>query len=68
MLAWIKTTVGKEGADIGYLRNMIVHCKLCQGEPLVPVVLLVVDIAPEVLFYYRVDPFSQAICLWMIGS
>ena len=32
-----------------------------------PVILMVVDINPQVLFYFLIDPFGLSIGLWVIG-
>ena len=45
----------------------IVVCKLSEGEEVDPVVLLIVDVHPKVLFQDLVDPFGLAVSLRVVG-
>jgi len=49
------------------VQSVVIH-KLGQGKEVDPVVLLVVDVYPKVLFQDLVDPFSLTISLEVVGS
>src|SRR5882672_3160679 len=63
----VKALVGKERGDHGGRMRGIVVCKLCKGQEVDPVVLLVVDVDPKILFQDLVDSFSLPVGLWVIG-
>src|SRR5882672_9029936 len=63
----MKALVGEEGGDHGGQVRGIVVCKLCKGQEVDPVVLLVVDVYPKILFQDLVDSFSLPVGLWVIG-
>ena len=64
----MKTLVGEERGDHGRRVRSIVVCKLGQGKEVDPIVLLVVDVHPKILFQDLVDPFGLAIHLRVIGG
>ena len=41
--------------------------KLRHGDPVRPVVLVVVDVEPQILLQLLVHPLCLAICLWVVG-
>src|SRR5467141_334230 len=63
----VKALVGEEGGDHGGRMRSIVVCKFGKGQEVDPVVLLVVDVYPKILFQDLVDSFSLPVDLWVIG-
>ena len=45
----------------------VVVRKLGHGDPVHPVVLVVVDVEPQALFQLLVHPLRLAISLWVVG-
>ena len=64
----VEALVRKEGGDHGRRVRRVVVRKLGQGKEVGPIVLLVVDVYPKILFQDLVDPFGLAIRLRVIGS
>jgi len=64
----MKTLVSEERGDHGRRVRHVIVCKLGQGKEVDPIVLLVVDIHPKILFQDLVDPFGLAVSLRVIGS
>ena len=64
----METLVSKEWGDHSGRVGPVVVCELGQGKEIDPVVLLVVDVHPKILFQDLVDTFSLTIGLWMVGS
>jgi len=48
--------------------EVLLYVNSAKGRRLTPIVLLVVDVHPKILFQDLVDPFGLAICLRVIGS
>jgi hypothetical protein len=48
--SWVKAVVAKIHGAIGHLQGVIVSCKFLQWEPPDPIVLLIIDKVPEVLY------------------
>src|SRR5882672_11182016 len=63
----VKALVGKEGGDHGGRMRSIVVCKFGKGQEVDPVILLVIDVNPKVLFQDLVDSFGLPIGLQVIG-
>src|SRR5882672_9194386 len=63
----VKALVGKEGGDHGGQMRSIVVCEFGEGQEVDPVVLLVVDVYPKILFQDLVDSFSLPVGLWVVG-
>ena len=53
----VEALVGKEGGDHCHRVRSVVVGKLCKGNEVDPVVLLVVDVHPKVLLQDLIDPF-----------
>jgi len=64
----MKTLVHKEWSDHGFRVQSVVVRKLCQWEEVDPVILLVVDIYPKILFQALVNTFSLTIGLRIVSS
>ena len=64
---WMKTVVCEKRCDASGGVARVVIGKLRHGEKGKPIVLLVTDDAPQVLFKYLIDPLCLAICLGMMG-
>ena len=62
----IVTVVGIEGRNT--CRRVIIVSELCQGQPFMPIILLISAIDANVLFKSLIDPFGLPICLGMISS
>ena len=45
----------------------VVISELHKRYPVNPIILVVIDIKPEVLFQLLVDPFGLTICLWVVS-
>jgi len=64
----MKTLVSEEWGDHGHSVQCVVVQKLGQGKGVDPIILLVIDVHPKILFQDLVDPFGLTISLWMVGS
>lgn len=64
----VASVVGEEGGHAGGLRGGVVAGELGEGKERLPVVLLVTDKRPEVLFHDGVHAFGLAISLWVEGG
>src|SRR5882724_1388457 len=60
--------VGEEWGDHGRRVQSVVVRKLGKRKEVDPIVLLVVDVHPKILFQDLVDPFGLAIRLRVIGG
>ena len=56
-----------ESGLAGCLVDLVIVAELRDGEPLGPVVLLVVTEASEVSLKLLVSSFGEAVCFWVIG-
>jgi len=61
----VDPVICKEWRVLDGLLISIVVCKFCQWEVTTPIVLLVVDVYPEVLFQYGIGSFGLSVCLWI---
>jgi len=52
-------------STLSCLRHPIICSKLSQRKPLNPIILLIIDEHPAVLFHTGIHSFCLAICLWM---
>src|SRR5882724_253627 len=64
---WMEALVGEERGDHGCRVRRVVVWKLSQGQEVDPIILLVVDVYPKILFQDLVDPFGLAVSLRVIG-
>ena len=62
----VPTTIGKEWGHFGGLILLVVSCELGQRKSPGPIVLSVIDVAPEILFHYRIEPLCLAIGPWVV--
>src|SRR5467141_2867311 len=63
----VEALVCKEGGDHSSRMRSIIVCKFGKGQEVDPVILLVVDVYPKILFQDLVNSFSLPIGLWVIG-
>ena len=63
----VEALVGEEGGDHGGQMRSIIVCELGKGQEVHPVILLVVDVYPKILFQDLVDSFSLPVGLWVVG-
>src|SRR5882672_11914581 len=64
----VKALVGEEGGDHGSRMRSIVVYEFGKGQEVDPVILLVVDVYPKILFQDLVNSFGLPIGLWVVGS
>lgn len=64
----IKTLVGKEGCQASGDRIGVTCSKLSHREDAVPIILILIDKDPQVLFYPLVRVLTMAISLRVVGS
>ena len=62
------TVIDEEGRESCGCLTLVVIGEFCKGEPVGPVVLLIVDEQAEILFDFLVHSLGLSICLRMIGS
>ena len=63
----MEALVGQEGHDHRCRLRGVVVCELREWEEVDPVVLLIIDVHPKVLFQDLVDTFRLPIGLWVVG-
>ncbi len=64
MLSGIKEEWGESGGRV----DLVVMGVLCSGEPFRPIVLFIVGVYAQVMFYFLVYALSLTISLRMIGG
>src|SRR5204862_1079751 len=57
----------EEWRDAGGFRGLVIGSKFCSCQPIGPIVLDVVDIAPKVLLHDRIRSFCLSVSLWVEG-
>jgi hypothetical protein len=62
----VSSLVQEEGGLAYCLMNGVIVCELGEQEPVCPIVLLVIDKGPQVLFDLSVDPLSLPIGLGVV--
>jgi hypothetical protein len=63
----VETIIGEEGGKASHLGGVVIGSEFGYGEELGPVVLLVVDICLQVLFYDRIHLLCLPVCFWVEG-
>ena len=62
---WVLSIEGIEGCYTSSGRYSVVVCEFSHGQDFRPVVLLVINVPPKVLFQNCIDPFCLTIGLWV---
>ncbi len=66
--AWVPSVEDHEGTFACSAVDPIIVRKLCEWQPVNPIILSVIDEDMEVLLDLLVNSFCLAICLWVPGG